>query len=134
VYALTKSGTNGNLGLSGSNSFTGGVILNTGILNIRSSNALGTIAGDFVINGGTINNNSGSAIAMLNYPVILNAGFVFEGSNDLNFGNGTVTLDADVDIQCNNTGNLTIGGTINKRFNCFWRNLGKYFWYIIHCR
>jgi len=58
----------GKLTLNIANTYTGGTTLNSGILNINNSSALGTIAGTFVINGGIIDNSSGGLITTVNYP------------------------------------------------------------------
>lgn len=62
--AVVKSGT-GNWTLAGANTFTGGVTLTSGQINLNSAGALGTTGGTFAINGGTIDNTSGSAKSLL---------------------------------------------------------------------
>jgi len=62
-YSLTKSGAAA-LTLSGTNSYTGGTIVTTGILDVRTNNALGR--GALVLAGGTLENNSGAAVTLTN--------------------------------------------------------------------
>ena len=79
--ALTKAG-NGTLTLANANTFTGGVTLNAGTLNINNASALGTVAGTFTIAGGTIDNSSSAAITTVNYPQAWNGDFAFTGTKD----------------------------------------------------
>lgn len=113
--AIQKVGA-GNWALSGVNTFTGGVQLLNGSLDIRNAAALGTTAGTFSIGGVgnavTIDNGSGAGITTSNYPISLADNFTFTGSNALNLGTGTVTLSADRSITAT-ASTLTIGGTIN---------------------
>ena len=80
--SLTKSGS-GALQLSGTNTFTGGVALNAGELDVNSATALGT--GTLTISGGTtIDNTSGGPITESNNNAQnWNGDFTFIGSNDL---------------------------------------------------
>ena len=92
--SLTKSGA-GTLTLAAANTFTGGVKLNAGQLNINNANALGgTTASSLTINEGTvIDNTSGSAILMtIKYPVTVNGSFTFAGTSDLYFPDDGATL------------------------------------------
>ena len=108
---ITYSGT-GTLTLNQANTFTGGTTLNSGTLRINNASALGTVAGTFVIAGGTIDNSNGGAITTVNYPLTLSSDFSFIGSNNLNLGSGTVTMNASHQITI--SGNtLTIGGTLS---------------------
>ena len=112
-FSLTKAGV-GMLTLSGANTFTGGVTLNAGILNINNASALGTVAGTFVINGGTINNSTAGAITTLDYPITLAANFTFTGTRALNLGAGATTMTAARTITANSATNaLTLGGVIS---------------------
>ncbi|HMQ00404.1 MAG TPA: hypothetical protein PKC24_11535, partial [Cyclobacteriaceae bacterium] len=102
---------NGAWTLSGLNTFSGGVTLHSGTININSSSAIGT--GTFTINGGVINNTSGSAVTLsTNNVQIWNADFSFTGSNALNLGTGAVTLNVNIELSANNN-ILTIGGIIS---------------------
>ena len=66
--------------LSGNNSFSGGVTLSTGTLDINNAGALGT--GTFTIDAGTtIDNTSGAAITLsTNNAQIWNGSFTFTGT------------------------------------------------------
>ena len=111
---ITKSGT-GNLTLSGNNTFTGGVTLNAGLLNINNNGALGGPGNTFTINGGSINNTFTGAVIAQNNPVNIGADFIFVGgTNDLNFGNGSVTLNGTAGSRAItvNAGTLTFGGVV----------------------
>ena len=89
---LNKAGS-GALTLSGANTFSGGVTLNAGTLNVNSTSALGLTTSAFVINGSTINNTSASAVTLgVNKTQNWNGDFTFTGTQDLNFGTGNVTL------------------------------------------
>ncbi|MEI6070989.1 MAG: autotransporter-associated beta strand repeat-containing protein [Verrucomicrobiae bacterium] len=108
--SLIKEGA-GALSLTGTNTFTGGVTLNAGTLNINAIAALGTTAGTFTINGGTLavsqgNAGSGGSNGLLtsNYVQVWNGDFGFTvapvtsglfvgyNSQNLNIGTGTVSL------------------------------------------
>ena len=86
-FGLTKSGPN-QLALSGANTFTGGVTLNAGRLNINyggtNASAIGT--GRLTINGGTLGNTSSGAVTLAtNNPQTWAAEyFTFSGPQDLN--------------------------------------------------
>ncbi len=109
---ITYSGT-GILTLNQTNTFTGGVTLNSGTLNINAIQALGAIAGTFTLAGGTIQNTTAGAITTLNYPMAWNGDFTFAGSQNLNLGTGVVTPSADRQVTVSGTALLTIGGIIN---------------------
>lgn len=111
TVALTKSDA-GTLTLSGVNTFTGGVTLNAGRLNINNAAALGnTATGGLTINGGIIDNTSGAAITTTTAKAQTWAGdFTFAGTNDLNFNSGVVTLTgAGSRTVTLNGGTLTVG-------------------------
>ncbi len=113
------SGTGGSLisntgtaTLSNANTFTGGVTLTSGTLNINNAAALGTTAGTFSINGGTIDNTSGASITTSNYPQSWGGDFAFTGTNALNLGTGPVAMSAARQVTVN-SGTLTVGGIIS---------------------
>jgi autotransporter-associated beta strand protein len=109
-YSLTKAGA-GTLTLSGANTYTGGTTLSAGTLNINSASAIGS--GSFTISGGTLNNTSGSSVTLsTNNALTWNGDFAFTGTNDLNLGNGAVTMAASRQVTVNG-GNLTVGGIIS---------------------
>lgn len=88
AVALVKSG-NGTWTLSGANTFTGGVTLNAGTLNLNNNASLGASSGLFVINGGTLNNTSGAArVYTLSNPITLNSNLTYTGGNTAQFTSG----------------------------------------------
>ena len=96
--SLTKSGA-GTLTLSGTNTFSGGVNLSAGTLNINSAQALGS--GTFTIGAGTtIDNTRGSNVTLSgNVNQVWSGEFTFKGSDYLNMGTGTVHLVGNVTIK-----------------------------------
>lgn len=118
TLALSKTGV-GTWTLSGANTFTGGVTLSAGTLNINNASALGAAGGTFVISGGSIDNTSGTAITTSSYPLSINGNFTFIGgrgtTHDLNFGTGATTLGTAAGTSrtiTSNQGTLTLGGVI----------------------
>ncbi len=128
TLALVKNDA-GALTLSGANTFTGGVTLNAGTLNINSTGSAGTSGplgngGTFTINGGIIDNTSGSSktVANLN-PITLAGDFAFStgagtSSNNLSLG-GAVTMGASRTITTNGSGTLTFSGAIGDGGNTY---------------
>jgi len=83
-----KSGAS-TLTLSGTNTSSGGVVLNAGTLQLDTNTALGT--GPLRIFGGTLNSNTNFVNAN-NNPVTINADFNFTGSTRVDLGTGAVSL------------------------------------------
>lgn len=119
--SVVQNGT-GALTLSGANTFTGGVTLNSGSLNINANGVAGTSGplgngGTFTINGGTLDNTSGSAKTLANVtPTTINADFGFTGTADLNLGTGAVGLGSAAGTSRTitpNAGTLTLAGVIS---------------------
>lgn len=114
---LTFSGT-GSLTLSNANTYTGTTILSAsaGTLNLNNASAIGT--GTFTIAGGTLNNTSGAPITLSsNNPQNWNGDFAYTGSNSLNLGTGTITINNSGPRQVTVTANtLTAGGPITGNF------------------
>ncbi|MEI6072669.1 MAG: autotransporter-associated beta strand repeat-containing protein, partial [Verrucomicrobiae bacterium] len=119
--SFTQAGT-GATTLNATNTFTGGVNLNAGTLNINKAAALGTVAGPFTINGGTIGNTSGTFIITSNYLQTWNNDFAFTGAGlttavyDLYMGTGAVSLGAGAGTSRTitvNSGTLAEGGIIS---------------------
>jgi fibronectin-binding autotransporter adhesin len=118
--SLTKTG-DGALTLFGANTFSGGMTLSAGQLNINNggassaNSAIGT--GLFTINGGTIDNTSGGDVTLLpNNAQVWGGNFSYAGTaNSLNLGTGPVTLTASrtVNVDANT---LTVGGSIGGAF------------------
>jgi autotransporter-associated beta strand protein len=89
---ITKKGT-GSLTLSGNNTFAGDLVLENGVLNLNSPNALGTAPGFLTIQGGTLDNTSGAAVTSTSNKLQKwDADFTFTGTHDLFLGTGGVTL------------------------------------------
>jgi autotransporter-associated beta strand protein len=112
TVGLIKTGT-GSLTLSGTNNtFSGGVQLNAGQLNLNSTNPIGT--GTLTIAGGTIlDNTSGTAKTLANNnPQNWNGDFTVLGSSSLNMGSGAVTMSASRTIAVSNS-TFTVGGVIS---------------------
>jgi autotransporter-associated beta strand protein len=101
ALGLTKSGT-GTLTLAGNNTFTGGVNLTAGQLNINNANALGS--GTFTLASGVaFDNTSGSDLTITNNLTQSNlASFTYVGS-----GNMTLT-DGGTQINLGNNATYTI--------------------------
>lgn len=108
---VTMDGT-GTLTLSAANTFSGGVSLGSGTLNINHAQALGTVAGTFTIGGGTIDNTSAADVTTLNHPMVWNGDFAFTGTKNLDLGTGNTTLGASPTVTVN-AGTLTVGGAIS---------------------
>ena len=102
--------TGGTVTLSGNNTFSGGVNLSAGQLNINHAAAIGN--GTLTINGGTLDNTSAAAITLSNNNAQnWNGDFAFTGTKDLNLGNGSVTMNSARTVTVSG-GNLTVGGVI----------------------
>jgi autotransporter-associated beta strand protein len=103
-------------GLSGTNTFTGGLALNQGGLNLNSTTALGATASTFTINGGTLGNSSGATVAIANgNAIVLNGDFSAALTNALDLGTGAVSLGAAAGTARTitvTTGTLTLSGNI----------------------
>jgi len=113
---LTKSGA-GTLILSGANTFTNGLTLSAGILDINNATALGASSSPFTIAGAsTIDNTSGAAITLANTNAEnWNANLTFTGTQNLNTGTGAVTLGVTPVVTVSN-GTLTVDGAISGAF------------------
>src|SRR5262249_38518505 len=120
AHSLTKAGA-GTLTLSNANTFSGGVTLNSGILNINNSQALGTVAGRFTIAGGTIDNTSCGDITTLNYLMTWSGDFTYLGSvpRNLDLGTGAVTLSGANRQVTITAGTLAVGGIIGDGGNTY---------------
>ena len=91
--SLTKQG-GGTLTLSGVNTFTGGVTLAAGTLNVNNAAALGnTTAGALTISGAsTLDATAGAITTTTAKPLNVNADLTFTGTNNLSFNLGTATI------------------------------------------
>ncbi len=90
---VTKNG-GGALTLTGANTYTGGTTLSAGKLNVNNAAALGnTTAGALTISGGILDNTSSAAITTTTAKAMnWNGDFTFQGTNNLNFNLGAVTI------------------------------------------
>jgi autotransporter-associated beta strand protein len=115
-YAMAKSGA-GTLTLYGANTFTSGITVNAGTLNIDNADALGAASGTLAIStGATIDNTSGGTITTSNYPITLNGSFTFTGTNNLNMGTGAVLLGGNLTITAA-ANDLTFGGVVSGAYD-----------------
>ncbi|MCX7002206.1 MAG: autotransporter-associated beta strand repeat-containing protein [bacterium] len=111
AYGITKVGP-GMLTLSGVNTYSGGITLSAGTLNINNASALGAAAGTFIIEGGTLNNTFTSDLVLgNNNPQAWNGDFTFTGTRNLNLGSGAVTPNANRIVTVT-AGTLAVGGAI----------------------
>ena len=108
------------LSLAGGNTFSGGVILNTGTLYVNNATALGATAGTLTINGGNLDQTATTSLTNVNNnPVIIDANFTFGAAtnNTLNLGTGAVSLGTTAGttrtINVNNNATLALGGIIS---------------------
>lgn len=117
ALSVVKNGA-GTQALSGANTFTGGLTLNAGQLNINSATALGATASTFTINGGTVGNSSGGAIVNANNNAIVwNGNFIASPSSALDLGVGAISLGSAAgtvrDVNVTGVLSLTLGGSIS---------------------
>ncbi|BCU77037.1 autotransporter-associated beta strand repeat-containing protein [Luteolibacter sp. LG18] len=90
--SLTKLGGNA-LTLSGDSTFTGGVDLENGLLNLNSAGALGLGTTALVLNGGSLDNSSAADVSLSSSrPISWNVDMAFTGTHSLSLGSGAVTL------------------------------------------
>lgn len=103
--------------LGGANTFTGGLTLNDGSLNINHAEALGATVSTFTINGGNLGNTSGAAITNANNnAMVWNASFSAGLASALNLGTGAVSLGTAAGTSRTvtvNSGTLTVDGAIS---------------------
>ena len=107
--ATTKMGA-GTFILAGSNGNTGGNIVTEGTLALANSGALGT--GPLIINGGNLDSLTANLTNINNNAQTWNTNFSFLGSQNLDLGNGAVTMAANVTVTVNSN-TLTIAGAMD---------------------
>ena len=107
--SLVKS-DDGVLTIETANSYSGGTTLNAGSLNVNNASALGS--GVVTIAGGTLGNSSGAAVTLTTNNLQTWTGDVaFAGPDNLNMGNGRVTLGGTGTRTVTvSSGTLTVGG------------------------
>jgi autotransporter-associated beta strand protein len=108
--AIVKSDA-GTWRLSGVNTFTGGLTLNSGMLQLGDNAALGGSGNVFTINGGVINVTAARTTTN-NNAQNWNGDFTFLGSNTLNLGTGAVAMNATRTVTVD-ASTLTVGGVIS---------------------
>ncbi len=111
---LRKSGA-GTLVLTGSNSYTGGTVLEAGTLAVNQANAIST--GSLTLGGSSnpiLRNDSAAAITLSNNPMVWAGNFRHTGSG-LDFGTGSVSVTANA-TQDIVGGTLTVGGVVSGTF------------------
>jgi autotransporter-associated beta strand protein len=102
--SIVKNGSAA-LTLATNNTFSGGVQLNAGTLNVNNAGALGT--GTLTIAAGTtVDNTSGSAVVATNAQN-WNGDFTFTGSSNLTLGNAAMNASRQVTV---NGSTLAVGG------------------------
>lgn len=115
TYGGATSVSAGILTLGGESTSANGTSVTAGQLNLNHAKSLGT--GDLVIGGGTIGNTSGSAVVITTTNAqTWNGNFTFAGPDDLDLGDGAVSLGttAGTTRQVTVTSHvLSVGGAIS---------------------
>lgn len=104
----------GVLTMAVANTYTGGTTFSAGTLNINNASGLGDVTSTFTITGGSIQNTTGGLISTVNYPMNWNGDFAFIGSQSIDLGTGTISMNTDVEVTIGTGLNLTAGGTLNE--------------------
>ena len=107
---ITKNGT-GTLTLNGANTFTGGLTLNDGKLNLGANAALGGAANVLTINGGTVDVTTARTTTN-NNAQNWNGNFTFGGTNTWDTGTGAVTMNASRTVTVSGS-IMAVGGNIS---------------------
>lgn len=117
---VIKNGT-GALQLHQPNTFAGGFVLNSGLLNLVAVSGTYTVtsqdspigSGRLTINGGSINGTGMYNVRLYtNNPQTWNASFTYPGSVWLDLGSGDVTMGTSIDVTTDGN-TLRIGGGIS---------------------
>jgi autotransporter-associated beta strand protein len=104
---IVKNGSQ-SLTLATANTFTGGITLNAGTLNLGNAGSIGS--GKLTIAGGSLDNTSGASLTTTSAVAQdWNGDFTFIGTNDLTLGSGVVTLGGDRTVTVS-AGALSVGG------------------------
>ncbi len=107
---ITMTNSTGVMVLSGTNTHSGGTILNGGVLKLQSASPVGT--GLLNLNSGSLDNTTGATLTLPNNTQQWSI-FTFLGSNDLNLGNGAIALTNTNSAVTINAGTLTADGVIS---------------------
>jgi autotransporter-associated beta strand protein len=99
--------------LSASNTFTGGMTVAAGKLNISNASAIGT--GILTLTGGTFDNTTGSPLTLTNAEH-WGGNFTFAGTNSLDLGTAAVSLTANTNVTVA-ASSITAGGTVSGAFS-----------------
>ncbi|HTL72114.1 MAG TPA: autotransporter-associated beta strand repeat-containing protein [bacterium] len=109
---LTVTG-NGVLSLTGSNTYSGVTTLSGSTLVLGSTNAIGS--GSMTIGSGKLDSSVVNLLNANNNAQNWNGSFTFLGSQNLNLGNGSVTLGNNLTVSVNSN-KLVVGGPISGGF------------------
>jgi len=109
MVALAITGT-GTVTLSGTNNYSGGTTISSGILNINSDGALGGAAGAVNLNGGTLQFAAGSSVTLNNSRNIVLGGGAFDTNGNNATINGVISGSSPTNSNfiMNGTGLLTL--------------------------
>jgi autotransporter-associated beta strand protein len=114
--AIIKNTAYITLTLAGANTFSGGITLNDGQININNPSAIGT--GTFTINGGSFANTSGAGLtSSTNNNIVCNGSFLFNSGSSFNMGSGDLNLTSNCQMDAYaSSGGLTIAGNISGNY------------------
>jgi autotransporter-associated beta strand protein len=112
---LTGSASGSKFTLSGNNTYSGNttIVGASNLLNINSATAISSgtlITGSVSSQTANIDNTSGSAITLANNNVLVGGTLIYGGTNDLNFGTGSLIINGSTrTITTNGNATLTFG-------------------------
>jgi len=117
TVGFTKAGT-GILALTGTNTISGNINLQQGVLSLGSATALGTSSLTIGGSGYAVGLDGNGASLTSTGAITVGSNFTYVGSNSLNLGAGAVNLGAvgrtiQVGMNAQTTGALTVGGVVS---------------------